>query len=212
MRLLFLAIINANAKNISIHRVIALADYIWRWLGHRQGSESWKINLRRQIRFSDLLGAFEVISHLDFRETNNMRITELGRYELTEDTRIRSGLSVGTCPKGMVFNVTQLNLTNFQFYSPEMGDWQHYDFPARRIPIEGDRVIELHRGKPTETKGTVVEYQNGLVTIRTDSWMHQEDPTPNYHQCYLDEIEWLPVTEDSSDTDGAPEVSDQPER
>ena len=122
-----------------------------------------------------------------------MRITELGTYELTEDSHIRfNSNSVGTCPKGMIFKVTQLDLMGFKFYSPEMGDWQHYYFPARKVFQPGDRVRELHRGRSTNATGTVVSYKNGTVTYKIDN------PVGEFLFAHvdMDDLECLPNPQD----------------
>ena len=129
-----------------------------------------------------------------------MRITEIGTYELTEESHIRfNSTHVGTCRKGMIFNVTQLNLENFQFYSPEMGDWQHYYFPARKAVKPGDRVRELHCGHRSDATGTVVSYKNGCVTYKTDK------PCGDFIFAHVDlsDVELLPNVEITGPASGS---------
>ena len=63
-----------------------------------------------------------------------MLITETGTYEMLEDLKVRlNAYAVATVPKGTQFKVTQVNSTFRKFYAPELGDWQHQDFPAKKV-------------------------------------------------------------------------------
>ena len=63
-----------------------------------------------------------------------MNIRKKGKYQLLEDIIIRTSNSVGTLSKGLVFEVTQVNEQNHNFYSPEIADWYLWDnVPAKEV-------------------------------------------------------------------------------
>lgn len=52
-----------------------------------------------------------------------MEITEVGKYRLLKELRVRGTNWIATLDEGSVITVTQIDKDGRKFYSPEIGDW-----------------------------------------------------------------------------------------
>lgn len=54
-----------------------------------------------------------------------------GKYVMTENRSFRGPISIETWPKGMVFEVTQIDKNNHKVIGPNFPDWIYWDIPSK---------------------------------------------------------------------------------
>ena len=72
----------------------------------------------------------------------DMEIKTLGKFVLTQDKAFRTSISAFTILQGSVISVTQIDYKNNQFYSPEIGDWTHWEQPFEPANIKEFERLE----------------------------------------------------------------------